>query len=140
MGLDSIWFVPGEKELMHKMEVEKTLSAEERWEKRMELHPKFDPPLKLCGGLFSGNGAQSFRGKVYDGLIQHLTGHSLYQEEIPNKTIREIAATLESCKPDINDSNLNEEGRFHVSGKEYLDLIRMFRAYANTGATLHGWW
>jgi hypothetical protein len=33
----------------------------------------------LTGGIFSGNGSGSFRGKVYDMLVEEATGQSLYQ-------------------------------------------------------------
>ena len=45
-------------------------------------HPKFSPPLNLCGGLFSEHGTKSFRGKVYSSFFEEELGLTLYREEI----------------------------------------------------------
>jgi hypothetical protein len=116
MGLDSFWKLPkGRKQ------------------------PLFKPDLHLIGGIFSGFGKGSFRGKVYAGLIEVVTGESLYHETIPNTTIKEMADKMqvfnmtpemwEEWKP-YEDDNI----------QEWHDLVRMFRAYADAGASLHGWW
>lgn len=106
MGLDSFWKHPVEG----------------------SPEPEFDPPLSLCGGMFSGHGQGSFRGKVYNGIVEGVTGVSLYQEQIPNSTVREMAAKLAA-----HYSKLSVEG-------EEADLVRMFLAYAESGHDLLGWW
>lgn len=110
MGLDSFWKHP----------VEGTPD------------PEFDPPLALCGGMFSGNGRGSFRGKVYAEVIKDITGVSLYQEHIPNEAVREMAKALEEWTDGQDADYEDEEGLF--------DLSRMFNAYANAGFELIGWW
>lgn len=105
MGLDSFWVYPDGDDVKH---------------------PEFDPPLRLCGGMFSGNGSGSFRGKVYDADIRVVTGQSLYREVIDNETVRLMAERLEM---------------FSTSeSPEQKDLARMFRAYADAGFMLKGWW
>ena len=93
----------------------------------------FDPPLNLVGGMMSGHGQGSFRGKVYDALIETITGHSLYAEFITPEKIKEMASKLESFKGTISPE-------FQVEPKEYQDLVRMFKAYADTDHGLLGWW
>lgn len=115
MGLDSFWVMPGETD-EHPVE-----------------HPVFVPLLRLCGGMFSEHGRQSFRGKVYSPIIERLTGVSLYQDEIPNGIIQEIADKLDAA-----DSS--DMGGYGLDQDEFLDLQRMFRTYADAGATLRGWW
>ena len=112
MGLDSFWTLPGSKE---------------------PLGLEFNPPISLCGGMFSGHGSGSFRGKVYEQYIKSITGVTLYQEEIPNPIIVEMAAKLEAEVPKRPCGQVDE----HC---EVRALARMFRAYADAGAVLKGWW
>jgi hypothetical protein len=118
MGLDSIWKMP-------------------EYEQFKMHHPVFDPPLKLCGGILSCNGKYSFRGKVYSEIISKVWGCGLYLEEISNSDIREIATALESAKY----KDLKEFYPYEGFGEsEFNDLVRMFRVYADAGASLIGWW
>jgi hypothetical protein len=116
MGLDSIWALRPE----HEREVE----AE---------HPVFDPPLRLCGGLCSNYGHISFRGGYYSWFIEDVSGVSLYQTRVPNEGIRRIAEALERYTPTPEDLEA-------FTQEELNDLKRMFRAYADAGAWLAGWW
>jgi hypothetical protein len=119
--------------------------------------PRFDPPLRLCGGMLSGDGNGSFRGKVDNCAVSGVAGISLYQERMPNADARRIATALEdylatgdggfeydewpprarrvrgSCREEI-------ELRRRYTDAEWADLARMFRAYADLGAELIGWW
>lgn len=113
MGLDSIWVTEGGTDV---------------------FNLDFTPPLQLCGGLFSGHGTGSFRGKVYSYLIEDITGESLYQERIPNATVRMMAEKLSDLP------TAYAVHRYQVSVREYEDLRRMFAAYAQAGADLVGWW
>jgi len=123
MGLDSFWEMPGGKEQL-----------------------KFDPPLTLCGGIFSENGAGSFRGKVYDNIIEEATGQSLYEERIENDVVAQMAGCMDAVAfasleygVDDGDDGASYDG-FRTPAKEWADLVRMFRAYADAGASLRGWW
>ena len=118
MGLDNFWEIPEGSE-----------------------QAEFDPPLKLCGGMFSSHGEGSFRGKVYSTLVETVTGESLYQDEITPSAVREMAASLSR----MEFASLPEDFRVGssdlvVSREEYEDLRRMFASYASLGATLKGWW
>lgn len=104
MGLDSFWEHPTEG----------------------TPDPDFDPPLQLCGGMLSGNGQHSFRGKVYNEIVESVTGVSLYQERIPNSVVQQMAAKLALELTDGSD--------------ESADLVRMFLAYGAAGFDLIGWW
>ena len=118
MGLDSIWEIP----------------------KKSKHHPTFDPPLSLCGGVFSCYGKYSFRGKVYEEFILSVTGITLYQEEIPNTTIQVMSKKLDEYMLKDDDEIMG----YTMSDKEridqFQDLKRMFSAYAFFGASLRGWW
>ena len=112
MGLDSIWKVPDGVD-----------------------HPVFKPALNLCGGLFSGSGRGSFRGKVYTDFIEQVSGVSLYQEEMTNQDVVRIADALSVYDP--TDEDLNN---YDPTVEEINDLSRMFTEYGDVGATLLGWW
>jgi hypothetical protein len=114
MGLDSFWKLP---------------SAET---------PLFEPELHLCGGIFSGNGEGSFRGKVYNYFIENSTGQTLYAEVIDNIKVKDMAMKLQEYLDTHNLDDFTELYSMEIS--ELKDLCRMFKTYADAGATLHGWW
>jgi len=108
------------------------------WECDREV--EFNPPLKLCGGMFSGHGQGSFRGKVYFSVVLAVTGESLYQEHIDAATVKAMAerlqatdfeAMLQLTNPDPSD--------YQIDAEEFADLQRMFRVYADAGAELRAW-
>lgn len=100
--------------------------------------------IDLCGGLES-NGVVSFRGKVYDPLVSHVTGVSLYQKWIPPETVREMSIALNR----YNDEELaalwdrldgipeDQPGHSEV-GTAHLQ--RFFAICAERGLGLIGWW
>jgi hypothetical protein len=120
MGLDSIWILPGE----------------DKGNDRSDELPYFDPELHLVTGILFDT-PRSFRGKTYSELIELITGVSLYQEEITNAKVKQMATALE-------EHVLKEADRefLYLDDKEqeYTDLKRMFRAFADAGASLNGWW
>jgi hypothetical protein len=91
-------------------------------------------PQVLCGGLFSGNGgSSSFRGKVYAGYVQAVTGVSLYQEEIPNQIVKQMAELL--AKP--NGYIAFNHG---VDTDEANALTLWFKVVADNNGIVVGWW
>ena len=89
----------------------------------------------LCGGMFSGHGNDSFRGKVYIALVEAITGVSLYQEEIPNSTVVEMGRKL-------GEVPLSDVRKFDpdIPHKEFCDLVTMFQSHGRAGHVLRGWW
>lgn len=89
----------------------------------------------VCGGIFSGHGNSSFRGKVYNNLIEEVTGVSLYQEEIPNSTILEMGRKLGQIPfDDVKKIAPN------IEQKEFFDVVLMFQTHGKAGHSLRGWW
>ncbi len=130
MGLDSFWRLPKyplNSDLNEKMFME---LGNEKVE-----HPKFNPPLKLVGEITSGHGVESFRGKVYTDFIGDITEISLFQEEMSNEQVKKIADKLEAT-----EYKKDWEEDYDLTKQNFNDLKRMFRAYADIGATLDGWW
>lgn len=123
MGLDNAWVLPGDN--------------------GCSKHPKFDPPLNLVGGIFSGYGRCSFRGKVYIDRIEKITGESLYQQKISNIVIRKMAEKIREFRATeefFRDYHHWQGDTFDRFLSEMDDLRRMFITYAETGASLVGWW
>jgi hypothetical protein len=100
------------------------------------------PEVKLCGGMLSGHGDGSFRGKVYDRIFVEITAKSLYEEEANNDWVFEAAQDLEIWEdrnthlPDDYIVDLEWE----TTAREVRDLARMFRFAAEAGCSYHGWW
>lgn len=116
MGLDNFWEMPEGKE-----------------------DPSFDPPLNLCGGMFSGHGSGSFRGKVYNGIVEAVTGVSLYEDKILNRKVKAMAKALRETTYDEAMEKRGPEG-YEISREDYEDLQAMFTVYADAGATLTSWY
>jgi hypothetical protein len=110
------------------------------WMKSKDEAGVIEGEFKICGGIFSENGNDSFRGKVYHRLVEDITGISLYgytneTNDISNEIIREMADGLEATefKPEyIAYYNIEEE--------EFKDLVRMFRLHADAGHFLVSSW
>lgn len=113
----------------------------------------------ICGGMMSGPGdsgqCTSFRGKVYADFIETLSGHSLYEDELDDSAIGEIADSLEEFQASIKPLSGRElyeflASRFEETVNAYQmgdcldtleDLSTMFRKYSQIeGATLTAWY
>lgn len=121
MGLDNFWVHPDWED--------------ESGDVTIEDIPKPDFEKGVYGGLFSGNGHGSFRGKVYNSIIDEVTPYSLYADELSNEQVHEIAEILEETEyEEVKDlSGYLDETR-------YNDFVLMFRFYADEGASLVSWW
>jgi hypothetical protein len=95
----------------------------------------FNPPLRLIGGMLSGNGDGSFRGKCYADFVERVTGESLYQEVIKPEVVKQMAEKIA-----VQQWEEQEAGREFENEVEFKDLQRMFQAYAAAGHSLCGWW
>ena len=124
--------------------------------------------VRLCGGLFSGGGSDgSFRGKVYDPIIQELSEskHTWYIDQvednfIPSDVLKEQAdllADLIQAKVDLANE---DEGRIigdddiiyttsskytpydgeEFTYKEIDDLMTLLRVAAERKAVMTVWW
>jgi len=113
MGLDNYWVEVG--------------STKPSGSKEME-------DCNLCGGMLSGSGFDSFRGKVYNQYVEHVTGVSLYENRIDNNTVKAMAAKLAEAQGNINRTS------FEIEDSEIKDLVRMFQVHADDGHELIAWY
>lgn len=125
MGLDNYWTPNGSE-----------------WDSEPAIKLDFNPPLQLGsdGDLFEDGW---FRGKRYYRLVRAVTGMDLHTDIIYNHEIHEMAKQLEETSYE-EAMELYEppalSQRTEYSRREYNDLCRMFRAYADAGAQLEAWY
>ena len=118
---------------------ENDMGLDNIWKKNKDENGFVEGDFKLCGGVFSGHGNDSFRGKVYDRFVEDVTGVSLYGDpetfEIPNETVKQMADDLEAVE--WRDSYITN---YDIEKQEFKDLVRMFRLHADAGHYLLAWY
>ena len=109
------------------------------WMKSKEEAGNIEGNFKVCGGIFSENGNDSFRGKVYHRFVEDVTGVSLYGDpdtgEIPNETVMKMADDLEAT---VWQESYIEN--YDIVEYEFKDLVKMFRLHADAGHYLVSSW
>ena len=105
------------------------------WMKNKEEAGHIDGDFKICGGMLSGNGNDSFRGKVYFRFIEDVCNENLYDEMIPNETVKQMADDLEATE--WRDSYIEN---YDIEEEEFKDLVKMFRLHADAGHYLVSSW
>lgn len=96
--------------------------------------------VELAGGMYSG-GLGSFRGKLYEDLVEHITGVSLYERWIPQETVRAMAEALGRCDPDQAIAEYEATAPpYERTVFELLQLRAFFRVCAKRKLGLVGWW
>ena len=109
------------------------------WMKNKEELGTIEGEFKVCGGMLSGHGNDSFRGKVYHRFVEDVTEVSLYGDrdtnEIPLETVKKMADDLEATE--WRDSYIEN---YDIEEEEFRDLVRMFRLHADAGHYLVSSW
>jgi len=118
---------------------ENDMGLDNYWKKSKEEAGTIEGDFKICCGIFSGSGNESFRGKVYARLVEDITGISLYGDpetcEISHETVKQMAIDLE--KTEWRDSYIQN---YDIEEQEFKDLVRMFRLHADAGHYLLAWY
>lgn len=98
--------------------------------------PDLGEPTGIVGGMMSGHGKGSFRGKVYDSFVRDHTGYSLY-DNLSNDEVTDIANALDGLDPD----DIEFDRFWHPDDSEEFEAVRaMFRHYADVGAETAAWY
>ena len=109
------------------------------WKKSKDEAGVIEGEFNICGGMFSGSGNDSFRGKVYAQFVEDVTEVSLYGDpdtyEVPNETVKKMADDLEATE--WRDSYIEN---YDIEEQEFKDLVRMFRLHADAGHYLYAWY
>ena len=118
---------------------ENDMGLDNYWMKNKEELGTIEGEFKVCGGMLSGNGNDSFRGKVYHRFVEDVTEVSLYGDrdtnEIPIETVKKMADDLEATE--WRDSYIEN---YDIEEEEFRDLVRMFRLHADAGHYLVSSW
>jgi hypothetical protein len=118
---------------------ENDMGLDNYWKKSKEEAGTIEGDFKICCGVFSGSGNESFRGKVYHRLVEDITGVSLYGDpetcEIPSETVKQMAIDLEETE--WRDSYIQN---YDIEEDEFKDLVKMFRLHADAGHYLVAWY
>jgi hypothetical protein len=118
---------------------ENDMGLDNYWKKSKEEAGTIEGDFKICCGIFSGSGNESFRGKVYARLVEDITGISLYGDpetcEISNETVKQMADDLAATE--WRDSYIQN---YDIQEEEFRDLVRMFRLHADAGHYLLAWY
>lgn len=94
--------------------------------------------VELCQGMLT-DGA-SFRGKVYNGTVEAITGQSLYEDIGPDK-LREMAESLGNWMASHpGQGYLPLSGYGETTREELAMLANFFRVCASNGLWLHAWY
>ena len=117
---------------------ENDMGLDNIWKKNKDENGFVEGEFKICGGVFSGHGNDSFRGKVYERFVEDVTGVSLFGDpetfETPNETVKQMADDLEATE--WRDSYIEN---YDIEEHEFKDLVRMFRLHADAGHYLLAW-
>ena len=92
--------------------------------------------IRLCEGVRSGM-TYGFRGKVYDDLVQEITGESLYQNWIPPETVKEMYEALTKCNP---EEAAKGNYFYSITESDIINLRRFFKVCAERNLGLVGSW
>lgn len=101
-----------------------------------EENASVEGEFKICGGMMSGHGNDSFRGKVYSPIVEGLTGVSLYRDEIPNEEINVMGFRMAAA----SFKDAAELSHYELGEEEWADFMAMWIAHAEAGHSLIAWY
>ena len=79
----------------------------------------------------------SFRGKVYNKLIEDITGESLYQEWIRPERVKRMYEALKKCNP---EEAAKSNYFCSIVESDFVNLRKVFKICAERNLGLWGWW
>lgn len=92
--------------------------------------------FNVCGGICSGNGNDSFRGKVYNSIVENVTGVSLYNDKIPSDKIHEMNQKIQNCSLET----AKEHSSYDIGKEEWDNFKKMWDAHTKANHYLVSWW
>lgn len=99
----------------------------------------FFPKNDLCGGIFSGGGS-SFRGKVYNDVVEFFTGYSLYEDVLETEDVREISVALNGVTEDRFNNEFSDYNSWGITYGEVQQLAEWFHIVAEEGGSVISWY
>lgn len=99
-------------------------------------HASVEGDFKICGGICSGHGNSSFRGKVYNDIVEKTTGVSLYSDKIDNDKVVEMDDAIRQVSYDLASRVSN----YPIQEEEWSDFQVMWHEHAKAGHHLVSWY
>lgn len=102
--------------------------------------------INLCGGMLSGgSGSASMRGKVYAGIVERVTGVSLYEDRLTMNELVTIAHELknflhEACDLDGMKRTDTADRDWELTYDEIYDLQKWFQVCVDNGYDVVSWY
>ncbi len=106
------------------------------WKMDNENNGSVEGDYKVCGGIFTDNGNDSFRGKVYNSIIENITGVSLYESEITAPIVEQMNKQIQEC----TYKTAKSYSQYDLEEKEWEDFQRMWNDHAEAGHYLVSWY
>lgn len=106
------------------------------WQKSDGAPASVEGKFNICGGMLSGNGNNSFRGKIYNSVVESLTGISLYEDVIDNDNCIYIGNILRNAKY----SEAKKYSEYDLSEEEFNDFVEMWLSHSMNGHRLVSWY
>lgn len=106
------------------------------WRKDEDTPGNIDHVRGVCGGLFSSNGSNSFRGQQYSNIVKHVTGVSLYEDKIDCDTIKTMNEAIQDC----DHATAEKYATYELSKYEWDSFKKMWDAHAKAGHYLISWY
>lgn len=99
------------------------------------------PNNHLCGGLFSGGG-NSFRGKVYNGVVEFFTNHTLYEDVLDPSDVQDIYDSLSKVTEKRFRTEFSNQGynNWDITYEEVKDLTKWFGVVVSEGGCVISWY
>ena len=99
------------------------------------------PNNHLCGGLFSGGG-NSFRGKVYNGVVEFFTNHTLYEDVLDPSDVQDIYDSLSKVTEERFRTEFSNQGynNWDITYEEVKDLTKWFGVVVSEGGCVISWY
>lgn len=97
------------------------------------------PQHNLCGGIFS-TGRSSFRGKVYNDVVEHFTGYTLYEDILGPEDVREIAVALNAVTENRFVDEFHEFNSWGITYGEVQQLAEWFHIVAEEDGSVISWY
>ena len=106
------------------------------WRKDEDTEGYVDIDGGVCGGLLSGNGDSSFRGKVYNNIVVNVTGVSLYEDRIEPETIKTMNEAIQAC----DHETARQYATYELGEEEWDNFKKMWNAHTKAGHYLVSWY
>lgn len=106
------------------------------WKKDETTDGFVEGEFNVCGGICSGHGNASFRGKVYNSIIEEITGMSLYQEKISSENVKVMNEIIQECTFEGAKSCAS----YNIDEKEWTNFQKMWKAHSDADHYLISWW